>query len=99
MKRLLPAVAAVLFLAASAPAAAVDSSQLRADVRVDRIMHHLSRLQQIADQNDGTRASGLPGFTASEQYVADQLRDQGYIVTIQPFRSRRRISADPTNVV
>jgi Zn-dependent M28 family amino/carboxypeptidase len=87
LKRLLLAVAAVTFPAASTPAAAsVDTSQLRADVRVDRIMHHLSRLQQIADQNDGTRASGLPGFTASEQYVADQLRDQGYIVTIQPFQ-------------
>ena len=97
MKRLLPAVAAVAFLAASAPAAAVDTSQLRADVRVDRIMHHLSRLQQIADQNDGTRASGLPGFTASEQYVADQLRDYGYIVTIQPFQfAFFRETATPT---
>jgi Zn-dependent M28 family amino/carboxypeptidase len=86
LKRLLLAVVAVVFLATSAPAAAVDTSQLRADVTVDRIMHHLSRLQQIADQNDGTRASGLPGFTASEQYVADQLRDYGYIVTIQPFQ-------------
>jgi Zn-dependent M28 family amino/carboxypeptidase len=87
LKRLLPAVAAVVFLAASAPAAAtVDTSTLRADVTVDRIMHHLTKLQQIADRNDGTRASGLPGFAASEQYVADQLRDQGYIVTIQPFQ-------------
>ena len=85
MKRLLLAVVAVTFLAASAPAAAVDTSQLRADVRVDRVMHHLARLQQIADQNGGTRASGLPGYTASEQYVANQLRDYGYIVTVQPF--------------
>ena len=86
MKRLLLAVAAVVFLAASAPAAAVDSSRLRADVTVDRIMHHLARLQQIADQNDGTRASGLPGFAASEQYVAGLLEDEGYIVTVQPFQ-------------
>jgi Zn-dependent M28 family amino/carboxypeptidase len=97
LKRLLPAVAAVVFLAASAPAAAVDTSQLRADVRVDRIMHHLSRLQQIADQNGGTRASGLPGFTASEQYVAGQLADQGYIVTVQPFQfAFFRETATPT---
>src|SRR5262245_4252259 len=48
-------------------------------------MHHLSRLQQIADQHGGTPASGLPGFTAPEPYVADQLRAYGYIVTVQPF--------------
>lgn len=87
MKRLLPAVATVVFLAASAPASAsVDTSRLRADVTVDRIMHHLTKLQQIADRNAGTRASGLPGFAASEQYVAGLLADEGYNVTIQPFQ-------------
>jgi Zn-dependent M28 family amino/carboxypeptidase len=60
-------------------------------------MHHLSRLQQIADQNDGTRASGLPGFTASEQYVVGQLADYGYIVTVQPFQfAFFRETATPT---
>jgi PA domain len=48
-------------------------------------MHHMARLQEIADQNGGTRASGLPGFAASEEYVAGQLEDYGYIVTVQPF--------------
>ena len=72
---------------------------------VDRIMHHMARLQQIADQNDGTRASGLPGFTASQQYVAGLLEDEGYIVTVQPFEfaffrelttpTFERISPDP----
>ena len=77
--------AAVVMLAAPASAGAVDSSRLRADVRVNRIMHHLSRLQAIADRNGGTRASGLPGFTASEQYVVGLLADQGYNVTVQNF--------------
>jgi len=86
LKRLLTSVAVVVLLAAPASAAAsVDTSRLRADVRVDRIMHHLSRLQAIADANGGTRASGLPGFTASQNYVVGQLADQGYLVTVQPF--------------
>jgi opacity protein-like surface antigen len=86
LKRLLTAVAVVVLLAAPASAtASVDTSRLRADVRVDRIMHHLSRLQAIADANGGTRASGLPGFTASQEYVVGQLQDQGYNVTVQPF--------------
>ena len=86
MKRLLVPLAVVVMLATPSTAASVDTSGLRADVRVDRIMHHMSRLQQIADQNGGTRASGLPGFAASEQYVASLLADQGYIVTVQPFQ-------------
>jgi len=95
-----------VFLAASAPAAAtVDTSRLRADVRVDRIMHHMAKLQQIADRNGGTRASGLPGFAASEQYVAGLLEDEGYDVTVQPFQfaffretatpAFERVSQDP----
>ena len=86
MKRLLVPLAVVVMLATPSTAASVDTSRLRADVRVDRIMHHLSRLQHIADQNGGTRASGLPGFAGSEQYVASLLADQGYIVTVQPFQ-------------
>ena len=89
MKRLLMVVAAVTLLAtpnaSGSASATVDTSRLRADVRVDRIMHHLRQLQRIADRNDGTRASGLPGYAASEEYVAALLRDQGYIVTVQDF--------------
>lgn len=39
----------------------------------------------IADRNDGNRASGLPGHTASADYVTKQLRKAGYTVKRQKF--------------
>ena len=41
--------------------------------------------QQIADQNGGTRASGLPGYTASSAYVHDKLAAAGWNVSYQDF--------------
>ena len=38
------------------------------------VYHHLFRLEEIADANDGNRASGLPGYRASKNYVVRQLR-------------------------
>src|SRR4051794_16746567 len=39
---------------------------------------HLQRLQQAADGNGGTRATGTGGFRASAEYVAEQLEHAGY---------------------
>ena len=47
---------------------------------------HLSALQEIADQNGGTRAAGTPGDRASEDYVAKRLREAGWTVRLQPVR-------------
>ena len=46
---------------------------------------HLQALQDIADANGGTRASGTPGYDASADYVADLLEDAGFIVERQVF--------------
>lgn len=54
-------------------------------VTVDGVRRHQRALQRIADRNDGTRASGTPGYDASVRYVADQLRRAGYRVTLDPF--------------
>jgi Zn-dependent M28 family amino/carboxypeptidase len=48
-------------------------------------MDHAERLQRIADQNGGTRAAGTPGYDASAEYVADELRGAGYEVDVQRF--------------
>ena len=48
-------------------------------------MEHETRLQAIADANDGNRASGTSGYDASASYVEDKLRAAGYEVTVQPF--------------
>ena len=46
---------------------------------------HLRKLQEIADANGGNRAEGTPGFTASIDYVSQQLRDKGFDVQTPEF--------------
>ncbi|TBL33063.1 M28 family peptidase [Verrucosispora sp. SN26_14.1] len=54
-------------------------------VTVKGVITHLDRFQAIADANDGTRASGTPGYDASADYVAKLLKKAGYQVTRQQF--------------
>lgn len=80
------ALGAVCALILAAPAsAATDTSKLREHVKVSKIVKHLEALQAVADANGGTRASGTPGYGASVAYVADKLREKGFLVTIQNF--------------
>ena len=46
---------------------------------------HQAALQAIADANDGTRATGTPGYDASVEYVQEQLEAAGYQVELDPF--------------
>jgi Zn-dependent M28 family amino/carboxypeptidase len=46
---------------------------------------HLQALQDIADANGGTRASGTPGYDESVNYVASRLEAAGLIVERQAF--------------
>ena len=96
MRRALAATAALVLTAAliaAAPATAkssdgpgnVNTSALRKAVSVNEIMKHERAFQQIANANDGTRASGLPGHEASADYVAMQLKKAGYVVKRQTF--------------
>lgn len=78
-------------------------------VTVDGVMKHEKALARIAKQNDGTRASGTPGYGASVRYVTTQLKKAGYKVTVQPFTYRffeetapptmARTSPNPTTFV
>src|SRR5262245_42140371 len=63
----------------------IDTSQLRRAVDEDDIRDHQRELQEIADENNGTRASGTPGFDESADYVVKQLKKAGYRVTRQVF--------------
>jgi len=72
----------------AAPAAAVDevnTKKLRDAVTVNGILGHERVFQRIANQNDGTRASGTPGYAASAAYVKQTLRKAGYSVREQTF--------------
>ena len=54
-------------------------------VSTDEVMAHLQALQDIADANGGTRASGTPGYEASGDYVQGLLEKAGYEVERQTF--------------
>ena len=53
------------------------------------LVDHLEALQRVADDNDGNRASGTPGYERSARYVEEQLRAAGYSPVRQEFTYRR----------
>lgn len=92
MRRALSSTAAVVLtgsLLAAAPAVAEpttpDTSKLTKAVTVNGQLTTLRQLQVIANRNEGNRASGLPGYDASADYVAAELKKAGYRVTRQTF--------------
>ena len=77
-------------LVAPAAAAPPDPSdhqikKLTKAVTLKGLLHHSREFQRIADRNGDNRASGLPGYDASADYVAEEMRKAGYQVTVQPF--------------
>jgi Zn-dependent M28 family amino/carboxypeptidase len=62
-----------------------DTSALRTAVTLEGVRAHQAALQEIADDNGGTRASGTPGYDASADYVAGLLAGAGWTVTRQQF--------------
>ncbi len=68
------------------PTAATEfADELAQKVTSDAMMAHLTKLQEIADANDGNRALATPGYEASADYVADTLRDKGFDVETPEF--------------
>ncbi|GHE37482.1 aminopeptidase [Streptosporangium violaceochromogenes] len=62
-----------------------DARAFSQSVKPSSVKRHLQRLQEIAEDNDGTRAAGTAGHEASAAYVAGKLRSAGYNVTLQEF--------------
>jgi Zn-dependent M28 family amino/carboxypeptidase len=72
--------------ASADPGGSSDASKkLRKEVSVSKITDHLEAFQEIADENDGTRASGTPGYEASGRYVEKRLKKAGYQTERQYF--------------
>jgi Zn-dependent M28 family amino/carboxypeptidase len=55
------------------------------EVREDGAFAHVRALHEIATANGGNRAAGTPGYDRSADYVAERLRDAGYIVRFEEF--------------
>ncbi|SEC61942.1 PA domain-containing protein [Amycolatopsis tolypomycina] len=86
----LPALAAVSGPASAAPARCDtrtnNTVQMMLEcVTVGGVRAHQQALQNAADANGGTRASGTPGYAASAAYVESQARAAGLKVTTQDF--------------
>jgi len=54
-------------------------------VTYEGVREHQAALQEIADANGGTRAEQTPGYGASVDYVAQQLAEAGWDVTVEDF--------------
>ncbi|OBJ00746.1 amidohydrolase [Mycobacterium sp. 1482292.6] len=70
------------------PGAAEFAAGLRDKVTTDAMMAHLTKLQDIANANNGTRAVGTPGYEASVDYVVNVLRGSGFDVQTPEFSAR-----------
>ncbi len=71
-----------------AAAVAKFATSLKDKISVDAMMAHLQKLQDIANEHDGTRAVGTPGYEASVEYVAKALRDSGFDVQTPEFTAK-----------
>ncbi len=72
----------------AAPAASsppLPEVELPGDIAADAYRQHLDELQRIADENDGVRTVGTPGYEASVEYAITQLQSFGYHVTTPTF--------------
>ena len=54
-------------------------------VKVEGLLEHEQALQDIANDNNGTRASGTSGYADSLDYVEGRLSAAGYLVSRQEF--------------
>ena len=95
---------AVSFAPPALAATGTASDTLRSAVSADNVMNHLEALQAIAENNDGNRAAGTPGYEASLLYIEGKLEEAGYKPVRQPFSDDRydfasasleRVSPDP----
>ncbi|MCV7100647.1 M28 family metallopeptidase [Mycobacterium palustre] len=81
------------------PDAAKFASAIQHKVTTDAMMAHLSKLQDIANANSGTRAVGTPGYEASVDYVVNTLRNSGFDVQTPEFSARVFHGDKPTVTV
>ena len=80
-------------------AATAFADKVSQAVTKDAMMAHLNKLQEIADQHDGTRALGTSGYDASVDYVANTLRDKGFDVQTPEFEVHLPYADEPALTV
>ena len=61
------------------------SAALPIDAASEGAFRHLRALQDIASMSGGNRAAGTLGYDRSAEYVADRLKEAGYLVHFEEF--------------
>ena len=72
------------------------TAKITSCVTLQGVRAHQAALQDIADANGGTRASGSPGYDASVDYVVERLEAAGYEPTVQTFNFVTYIELTPS---
>jgi len=92
-------------LATKAAAAASSSCDARTNnnaakllecVTLEGVREHQAAFQEIAEDNNGTRVSGSPGYDESVDYVEDRLLAAGWNVARQAFEFQTFITLSPS---
>ena len=78
-------VGALAVLGLIAPSADAQRPPRPPSVDADGVIEHLEALQEVADDNGDTRASGTSGYEGSVDYVVERLRAAGYRPEVQEF--------------
>jgi len=63
-----------------------------------RVWAHMVALSEIGARQGGNRASGTPGFAASEAHAVDALRQAGWHVAVEPFTYEAPVHAGPAKL-
>jgi Zn-dependent M28 family amino/carboxypeptidase len=88
--------ALVASLAVPATAAPADPTRLAErlvkQTKVADVNRHLIAFQRISDRNGGNRAANTPGYDASVDYVARQLRQAGFLVSTPEFQYEEEVA-------
>jgi Zn-dependent M28 family amino/carboxypeptidase len=64
-------------------------------VTLEGTREHQAALQAIADENNGIRVSGSPGYDRSVDYAVEVFEGAGLDVTVQPFTFQTFITLSP----
>src|SRR6516165_1559804 len=73
-------IAAVLLVATLGRIARADNTAAN-----EGAFQHLRALQDIASASGGNRAAGTSGYDRSAEYVAERLKEAGYVVRLEKF--------------
>ena len=73
-------IAAVLLVATPGRIARADNTATN-----EGAFQHLRALQDIASASGGNRAAGTSGYDRSAEYVAERLKEAGYVVRLEEF--------------